>query len=35
VSIEIINTPLVSDKHCPPRLSGYSIASPRGPPLRA
>jgi hypothetical protein len=35
VSVEIINSPLVSDKHCLPRLSGYSIASPRGPPLRA
>jgi hypothetical protein len=35
VDVEIIDAPWVADKHALPRLSAYSIASPRGPPLRA
>ncbi len=35
VAAEIIDLPAAADKHCRPRLSAYSIASPRGPPLRA
>jgi hypothetical protein len=35
VEVEIIGTLRAADKHCLPRLSAYSIASPRGPPLGA
>jgi len=35
VNIEIVDIPRVSDQHALPRFSDYSIASPRGPPLRA
>jgi hypothetical protein len=35
VAAENSGTPLAADKHCLPHLSAYSIASPRGPPLRA
>jgi hypothetical protein len=35
VAIAAIDVPLAADKHGPPRLSAYGIASPRGPPLRA
>ncbi len=35
VSIEIIDTPLVGHQHRLPHFPAYSIASPRGPPLRA
>jgi len=31
----IIDAPWIADKHALPRLAAYSIASPRGPPLRA
>lgn len=34
IDAEIIDAPLAADKHGPPRPSAYSIASPRGPPLR-
>jgi hypothetical protein len=35
VDVAVIDAPWVADKHSLPRLSAYSIASPRGPPLRA
>jgi hypothetical protein len=35
VDVAVIDVPLAADKHGPPRLSAYTIASPRGPPLRA
>ena len=35
VAAETIDVPSAADKHCVPHLSAYSIASPRGPPLRA
>lgn len=35
VDIEITAAPRAADKHCLPRLSPYSIASPRAPPHRA
>jgi hypothetical protein len=34
-AIAAIDVPLAADKHGPPRLSAYAIASPRGPPPRA
>jgi hypothetical protein len=35
VGVTITAVAWAADKHCLPRLSAYSIASPRGPPLRA
>jgi hypothetical protein len=35
VNVEIIGVLRTIDKHALPRLSAHSIASPRGPPLRA
>jgi len=35
VDVAVIDAPWVADKHGLPRLPAYSIASPRGPPLRA
>jgi hypothetical protein len=35
VDVKIIDAPAVADRPGPPRLSAYTIASPRGPPLRA
>jgi len=34
VNVEIVDIPWVSNQHALPRLSDYSIASPRGPPPR-
>jgi hypothetical protein len=34
VDVKIIDAPAVADRPGLPRLSAYSIASPRGPPLR-
>jgi len=34
VNVEIVDIPWVSDQHALPHPSDYSIASPRGPPLR-
>jgi hypothetical protein len=35
VDVEIADTLRAADKHCLARLSAYSIANPRGPPLGA
>jgi hypothetical protein len=35
VDVKIIDAPAVADRPGPPLLSAYTIASPRGPPLRA
>lgn len=35
VAVETSDVTWAADKHCVPHLSAYSIASPRGPPLRA
>jgi hypothetical protein len=35
VGVEITANAWAADKHCLPRRSAHSIASPRGPPLRA
>jgi hypothetical protein len=35
VDVAVIETQRVPDRHSLPRLSAHSIASPRGPPLRA
>lgn len=35
VDVEITHAQWAADTRHPPRLSAYSIASPRGPPLRA
>jgi len=35
VDVEIISAQWAPDTHCLPSLAAYSIAKPRGPPLRA
>jgi hypothetical protein len=35
IHVEIIDVPWIADKHALSRLPAYSIARPRGPPLRA
>ena len=35
IDAEFADVPWVNDQHAQPRFSGYSIANPRGPPLRS
>jgi hypothetical protein len=35
IDAEFVDVPWVSDQHALPRFSAYSVAHPRGPPLRA